>query len=181
MHPKQLEEVARTHARQLAEWGELWNTPGLESRLKISWSGRMFRSLGRCTPTKGIIRLSVHLAEADPLLLEEVICHEAAHAAVHELHRARLKPHGREWAGLMRTAGFKPRASIRVELPGAVLAARAVTRKRFLHRCPVCGASRVSPSSRPRWRCGACRKAGLGGWLEILPLPPEDGSVTRIP
>lgn len=175
MDPRQLEQVARTHARQLAAWGELWQTPGLESRLKISWSTRMFRSLGRCTPTKGIIRLSAHLAEADPVLLEEVICHEAAHAAVHEIYRARLKPHGREWADLMRAAGFKPRASIRVELPGAVLAARALTGKRFLHRCPVCGASRVSRASRPRWRCGACYKSGRGGWLEILEMPPRSG------
>ena len=69
----------------LAHWAVLWGRPGLELRVRIGWSGRMSRSLGRCMPSKGRIRLNRRLAEGSPELLTEVLCHEAAHAAAFEL------------------------------------------------------------------------------------------------
>jgi predicted SprT family Zn-dependent metalloprotease len=169
-HP-QREDLAASHGARLTAWCLLWRTPGLEHRLRISWSTRMRRSLGRCEPAAGTIRISARLAQGHAALLEEVLCHEAAHVAAHALHGRRCRSHGPEWAALMRAAGFPPRASIRVRLPGAGSGGTRAG-KRYLHRCPVCGTSRVARTAAARWRCAACARAGLDGELEITRLTP---------
>ena len=93
-------------------WAEAWGVPGLESRLSVCFSTRMSRSLGRCQPERKLIRLASWLREAPDVLLAEVLCHEVAHVAVHELHGRGCRPHGREWKALMRTAGYQARARI---------------------------------------------------------------------
>ena len=155
---------------QLTSWACQWGVPGLERRIRVSWSHRMTRSLGRCVPSTGVIRLDSRLAGGPPELLEQVLCHEAAHAAAFELHGPGIRAHGPEWKSLMRLAGHPPRASILLagRLPRRLR--RAAPRQRFLHRCPVCGAQRVASYRESRWRCARCLGRGLEGRLVIRRL-----------
>ena len=75
-------------------------------------------SLGRCLASQGEIRIAQFLLSGPPGLLEEVLCHEVAYAAAAARFGARIRPHGTEWRGLMRDAGFEPRTRIPdTELP----------------------------------------------------------------
>lgn len=94
-------------------WCTLWQVPELPGTLDIRFSGQLRTSLGRCHPVTGRIRLHDALKSGHDELLREVLCHEAAHAAVFAIHRRRLRPHGREWRALMKAAGFVPRATYR--------------------------------------------------------------------
>ena len=154
--------------QRLAEWSSQWGLAGLEARVTLQFSSRMTRSLGRCYTERGLIRLSERLLEGPPSLLEEALCHELAHAAVHELNGKRCRPHGPEWKNLMRAAGYEPR----VRFPAGTLpqpARRPKRRRRYLyiHRCPVCQAEHIARRAVRRWRCAACVEAGLDGGLEI--------------
>ena len=133
-------EPAASTAR-IAQWAVLWNVPGLESRVSVSFSPRLRRSLGRCVPVRGIVRLNPRLLRRGAELLDEVLCHELAHVAAFELHGRQARPHGREWAALMRAAGFEPRVRApwqddvdRTEKPPRRVAL-------YEHRCPVCQAT----------------------------------------
>jgi predicted SprT family Zn-dependent metalloprotease len=152
--------------RRIGAWARIWETPGLERRLAIEFSERMRVSLGRCCPD-GTLRLAAWLRTAPGPLLEEVLCHEAAHAAVSVLHGRRRRPHGAEWRALMSAAGFAPR----VQLPLAHLpiAQRARLRRApvYEHHCPVCQSFRIARRAMPRWRCRACVDAGRSGKLVI--------------
>ena len=159
----------------LAHWAVLWNLPGLEDRLAVSFSRRFRRSLGRCAPASGEIRLAAFLQGGPPELLTEALCHEAAHAAVHELHGRGPKPLGVEWRELMRAAGFEPRARVPAALLEGLAPARQRTRTGWLHRCPVCHASRVARRAVRRWRCAACVEEGLEGRFVITRLAAGDG------
>lgn len=92
----------------IASWGAEWSVPDLARRTSVAFSGRMSRSLGRCTLRTGEIRLNAALLDGPEAALLEVACHEAAHAAVFILHGAQARPHGREWKALMRRAGYEP-------------------------------------------------------------------------
>ena len=96
----------------LTEWARVWNLPALPESVRVEFSPRIRRSLGRCHSRKGIIRLNPALLSVGPdgkddheALLREVLCHEAAHVAAYLLHGA-VRPHGPEWGGLMRAAGY---------------------------------------------------------------------------
>jgi predicted SprT family Zn-dependent metalloprotease len=138
---------------------------GLERRLEVTFSGRFRRSLGRCVPAAGEIRLAAFLLAGTQAVLWEALCHEAAHAAVYELYGRGPAPHGEEWRALMRAAGFQPR----VRVPASLLPDASVRWQRaeslWEHRCPICHASRVARRRVPQWRCAACRAAGLEGEL----------------
>lgn len=97
------------YAEWLANWAAIWGVPDLPSRVRIVFSQRLRRALGRCSPRTGSIRLNPGLLDAAPEALREVVCHEAAHAAVWLLHGRSARPHGREWKDLMRRAGYEPR------------------------------------------------------------------------
>src|SRR3990172_3344348 len=99
-------------SKVISRWAERWETPGLEHRLEISFSPRLRSSLGRCAPGKREIRLAQFLIDASEALVFEALCHEAAHAAVYEIHGRCARPHGPEWRALMRAAGFEPRTRI---------------------------------------------------------------------
>ena len=164
-------------ASWLAEWARTWSIPTLAERVQLEISRRLRTSLGRCHPSTGKIRLHPALLEEPEELLREVACHEAAHVAVYLRHGNAARPHGPEWAELMRAAGFEPRARMKP----AVLSQkfRRAVRPRILyqHRCPVCSASRVARRPVRRWRCRPCRESGLKGTLEISTLPnraPEE-------
>lgn len=152
----------------IASLGTTWNTPTIVSRVEIQFSDRMRSCLGRCLPSRGIVRLNRRLLRVEPALVEEVICHEVAHVVAFERHGRRCRPHGPEWAALMRSAGFQPhvRARLGPELQLLLLAPRKV-RNVYEHRCPICRIMRVARRPVSRWRCVACATAGRTGRLTI--------------
>jgi predicted SprT family Zn-dependent metalloprotease len=160
-----------TLQRHLARYAKLWNLPGFEERITVEFSSRMRTSLGRCMPDGRTIRIAAWVRESSAELLEEVLCHEAAHAAVFAMHEGRPKPHGAEWKKLMRTAGFEPRVSLpRALLPPSQLRHLSAG-PRYEHRCPVCHAARTARRPMRGWRCTRCLDAGLSGRLVITSRP----------
>lgn len=157
-------------------WARTWGVAGLELRVRIELSRRMSRALGRCIPSQGLVRLNAHLLDGPRELLIEVLCHEVAHVAAHELAgKKRHRPHGRQWAALMRAAGFAPHVRMDVNSGphGAFL--RSLTPRsrkqrsgaRYEHRCPICQVYRMARRPVRQWRCAACVRAGLDGELVI--------------
>jgi predicted SprT family Zn-dependent metalloprotease len=118
------------HATLLAGWGTLWGVPDLAGTVTVTFSTRLKRSLGRCRPASGRITLQAALEHAEPALLAEVLCHEAAHVAAHRLSDGTAPPHGALWQDLVRAAGYEPRTRRPdAEQPGTA-AARAPAGKR---------------------------------------------------
>ena len=111
------------------------------------------------------------LSDGRPTLLEEVLCHELAHAAVHRLHGRRAKPHGPEWKALMVKAGHEPRVRV-LENDPRLPADFNRPRPRWEHRCPVCQVKQLAGRPVRQWRCLRCRKAGRSGKLEIRKVLP---------
>ena len=101
--------------RWAAEWSSIWEVPSLLDRVEIRFNPRLRRSLGRCDTTSGWVSLHPGLEHGSTALLQEVLCHELAHMAVRLTVRRRVRPHGAEWARLMRTAGYVPRARMKLE------------------------------------------------------------------
>ncbi|MDX1384071.1 MAG: SprT family zinc-dependent metalloprotease [Thermoanaerobaculia bacterium] len=167
------EPLRRLWASRAGRWSLTWGVPDLRGILELQLSRRMRSSLGFYLPESKVIRISDVLLEAPPHVLEEIVCHEAAHAAVELLHGRGVRPHGAEWKSLMRRAGYEPR----VRLPGEVLGAapQRAARRRWVweHRCPECRASRVAGRPVRRWRCAACRSRGRSGRLEITRRPRQ--------
>jgi predicted SprT family Zn-dependent metalloprotease len=161
----------------VASWSAQWGVPGLERRLALSFSPRITRSLGRFSSKGPDVRLAAWLLASSPVLREEAACHEAAHAAVLELHGRRVRPHGPQWQALMRSAGFEPRVRIPEDEVPAHLRRTASRRRsasdRILweHRCPVCQATRLARRRVSGWRCALCRAAGLSGELVVRSRP----------
>jgi predicted SprT family Zn-dependent metalloprotease len=156
------------------ELSPLWGVPDLLRSVRVELSHRMRSSLGGFYPRERLIRIADVLLEAPPHLLREVLCHEAAHAAVHVLHGDRGRSHGREWRALMRAAGLDPR--IRIPREELRLAAQRAARKRWVwrHRCPVCRADRLAGRPVRAWRCGSCLAAGRDGGLVITRLAARE-------
>ena len=157
-------------------WAHLWGVPGLTESVTVEFSRRFRSSLGQCRPIQGRIRLAAHLEQGNDDLLEEVLCHELAHVAVHRLHGRRVRPHGREWKSLVAAAGFEPRARFD---PAAGKFPPRPPRARWEHRCPVCRATRMAGRPVRNWRCGACYSAGRSGKLIITRVPSGGGSPSR--
>src|SRR5262245_42200047 len=99
--------IAAWH-RQLVSWCRLWGVPDLAVRLELIVSPRLHRSLASYRTRRGQIRISSLLLNLPEAVINEVLCHEAAHAAVTELQAHHVQPHGSEWRALVRAAGFKP-------------------------------------------------------------------------
>ena len=161
-------------SRLAARWARVWEVPGLESRVRVEWSSRLTRSLGRALPARRVVRLSGVLRRR-PALLRAVLCHELAHIAAWEQRRRSAPPergakrrvegpHGPTWASLVRAAGFDP--VLRVAL-GKSAAKRPPSNLRWIHRCPVCQFRRVAKRPVSAWRCARCVEAGLAGDLLI--------------
>jgi len=160
----------------MAAWAGIWGLPDLADTITIEFSPRIRRSLGRCDPRRGIIRLNPALRDGAKDLLLSTLCHEAAHAAAYRIHGARIRPHGREWASLMTAAGFKPRARMRTDQLPDVLRRRAEPKTLYLHRCGVCQAQRTARRPFRRWACRRCVDAGLSGRLEIVSIPAKQAT-----
>lgn len=162
-------------ARQLVRsWETLWGAPGLADRISFLETPRMRRTLGRCSPQRYIVRLAAGLGDAPAHLLEETVCHEAAHVLVFERQDRATAPHGAAWKELMRLAGFTPRTRVpALTDPGLHRPRRGRSDVIYEHHCPVCHATRPAHRPMARWRCSACVRAGLGGELRITSRHPE--------
>lgn len=157
--------------KSVVRWAQLWELPQLGKKVGLRASSKFQRSLGSYRAGRAEITLAAWLIDGPSDLLEEVLCHEAAHAAVHLLHGERVRPHGPEWRSLMTHAGMPPRVRIPVsELPISRRTALAKPRV-WEHRCPVCQATRVARTRVTRWRCRRCRDEGRVGELVIERVP----------
>ncbi len=182
-------------------WEGVWGVPGLMESVTIEFSLRFRTTLGLCRPAQGRIRLAAGLLVSEEAvdggtsLMEEVLCHELAHVAVHRLHGRQAKPHGPEWKRLVREAGFEPRLRMLVdEVDGAAQGRGPAQsaergskpgrqankpRPRWEHRCPVCHSRRMAGRPVPEWRCAECLGAGLSGKLVITKLAPSKKGPAR--
>jgi SprT protein len=146
-------------------WARRWNAVDMAEQITCQWSPRLRSSLGRAYPLRMLVRLNVLLQEPRfALLFEEVLCHEAAHIAAYHLHGLRVATHGLEWQELVRLGGFEPRRGIQID---DQLGPAISTSEVYVHRCPVCQATRNARRPQPRWRCVACQNSGLEGKLII--------------
>lgn len=181
------------HAR-LAAWATLWETPLLAKSIGLRTSTRLRRALGTYSPARSQITLASWLlddgtGESPHPLLHEVLCHEAAHAAVHlsvaeprpglrgglravlglgRGRRTRPRPHGPEWRAFMIAAGLEPRVRIPEVLMPETVRAQMASGKRWEHRCLACQAVRMARARMTRWRCRRCVEAGGSGTLGIV-------------
>jgi predicted SprT family Zn-dependent metalloprotease len=170
MLPRRVQPTTPDWPALIAPWAETWGLPGLEHRLEVQVSTRLRTTLGRCVPARGQLRIAAFLLEAPEELLHEVLCHEAAHAAAHERHGPRIRPHGREWRLLMTEAGFTARARFPAESLAALPDAARRARVLWEHRCPTCHVMQRAGRPVKEWRCTRCRSAGLPGRLRITRL-----------
>lgn len=160
--------------RQLVRpWAAKWGLPGFEQRLRISFSTRLSRSLGRCTPRTGRIVLHPVLSGASHARVAEVLCHEAAHVAAYEIFGESARPHGPEWAALVTAAGFRPRYKA-IDRNALHPKLSHPPRKLFEHLCPVCQVTWVARKRMSRWRCTYCLADGLTGELVITERTTSD-------
>ncbi len=172
---RNLDSWARPHLKQ---WARLWRCRPLAS-VECAVNARLSVSLGRCRPAARAIELNPRLLSHAWRLRREVLCHEAAHFAVRELHGLAAKPHGAEWRELsgtrrIRAQGGHPCGAAR-SCRSPELGVRfsqkcaGVRGYRYEHRCPVCQFTRMARRPVGRWRCAACVDAGLDGVLLITP------------
>jgi predicted SprT family Zn-dependent metalloprotease len=157
-------------SRHARKWAELWGLPGLEAGIRVSFSARLTRSVGRCRAQTGEIVLHPSLRRASSRHRAAVLCHEFAHVAAYQLHGRVVRAHGPEWAALVAAAGFAPKT--RSSLPRSITirrtpVARTHTQLQVVHACPVCQTTRLARRAVPAWRCAECVRAGLEGRLVI--------------
>lgn len=151
----------------ISRWAAVWGVKNLEERVSVVFSSRMVKSLGRCDLRSKTIRLNPQLKGRRGRILLEILCHEAAHIAVHEIHGARSSPHGEVWQHFVRQAGFVPRVTASLKELNLPLPAQKTKAAVYEHRCPVCQMTRTSSRPVSRWRCAACAEAGLDGRLIV--------------
>jgi SprT protein len=168
--------MASTDTRQLRElistWGKLWGLPELERTVALTFSRRLKRSLGRCRPATGRITIQARLADDDPELLTEVLCHEAAHVAAYQLSGSVDDPHGERWRELVKRAGYEPSARHATQVDSPVMTPGIIGRYTHEHRCSVCHSVRYARRAVTTWYCADCIDAGLPGKLTITRLKP---------
>jgi predicted SprT family Zn-dependent metalloprotease len=151
----------------IIHWARLWGIPHLGDEVGLRVSSRFRRSLGSYHARRIEITLAAWLIDGPANLLREVLCHEAAHAAVHYVHGDCVRPHGKEWRSFMEQAGVPGRVRIPAsELPESQQVALLKTRV-WEHRCPVCQTTWLARTRVTRWRCSRCRESGRSGELVI--------------
>jgi len=164
---------ARRVAQILRRLGALWESRTLAG-IDVLPTARLSKTLGRLVSRPWRIELGPR-ALVSSKTLQEVVTHEAAHAATRDgaEHQA---PHGPQWRALMARAGY-PKAKggrwrCHREAAGRPRTERQPKPKDapptlYDHWCPVCQSSRVGRRPVKAWRCAACVAAGLDGALEI--------------
>lgn len=123
-------------AERLSDLFALWGVPEIAVELSVEYSTRMTRSLGRAYPERCLVRIAAPLRHGPAEFLDEILCHEAAHVAVFRLHGRSARPHGPEWQGLVRLAGYEPSTRLRVPegIPGLPVHGPARRRRRRRRR-----------------------------------------------
>jgi SprT protein len=153
----------------IISWEPTWRTPGLANLTRVTFSPRLERSFGRCVPATGRVTLTTRLRRGSRERLLETLCHEVAHVAAYMLHGTAARPHGPEWAALVRAAGFDPGTHARPRHGAWKPPKRRPRAKppRFtvVHTCPVCHSRRFARRVISAWRCRPCVDAGLSGEL----------------
>jgi SprT protein len=148
----------------LRRWAREWGLTELPADIRIAYNPRLRRSLAKCSPRTGTISLNPLLTTAPPAKLAEVLCHEVAHVAAFRLYGRTVRPHGPEWAHLVRSAGYEPH--LRAP-PLDENARRRRSPRVYEHVCPICQQAWRARRSVRQWRCGDCLNAGLSGELVI--------------
>jgi predicted SprT family Zn-dependent metalloprotease len=166
-------KTVRRLKKTLDRCARLWELPrAFSSKLSVVYSPRLSRSLGRCDASTRQIRLHQALQSASEAVFVEVLVHELAHLAVLEKHGSGCRPHGKEWAFLMRAAGYEPRVQLKLaDLPDLGAKKSKPQKVIYVHRCLICHSERKARRPVPRWRCADCVAAGLDGQLEITSRP----------
>lgn len=151
----------------LLRWEKVWGVEDFARHIKVAFSPYLKRSLGRSNVTARTIHLSETCRTLQRSYLLEILCHEAAHVAVHAVYGKGPKPHGQEWQQFVRAAGFEPRATASFE--GLDTTPPGIVKGQWLyqHHCPVCQTCRTSSRPVSRWRCAECVDLGLEGYLVI--------------
>lgn len=159
-------EIPSPAKDSIGRWFVLWGLAGFEQSAVICFSSRMSRAYARCYIKQRRINLAARVKQMPLSIFEEVLCHECAHLATFELFGDKCRPHGPEWAQLVRSAGFEPRRRLVLNEDAA-----SVPKKKrpyvYVHICPVCQTQRVARRVIRAWRCANCRALGLDGLLEI--------------
>jgi predicted SprT family Zn-dependent metalloprotease len=132
------------------------------ARLQIVINPRLKSTLARWVPPEDVLEVSLAAQTRGKRLFREILCHEAAHVVVWHESGPSARPHGPEWAALMRAAGFNARATLsrcghRRKPTGTV---------RVRHLCAICHFSRLAKRRMPHWRCPECTAIGLDGRLQ---------------
>ncbi len=157
-------------AARARTWFTLWRLPALGEAVRVRFSARMFRAVGRCYPQRRLVSLAAAVAEMEEAQILAILCHEFAHIAAYEHHGRRIRPHGVEWRALVAAAGFSPSVRFHDEKSIALLRASAPRRSRYLHQCRRCSAERISARRMSHWRCGPCYELGYDGRLQIVQI-----------
>jgi predicted SprT family Zn-dependent metalloprotease len=153
--------VVKTGRAQLALLAIVWKHPRV-SELEIALNHTLRATLARWIPPRNVLEISATAKSRGGRALREIISHEAAHVVVWDRFGRTARPHGPEWAALVRAAGFEARATL--VRCGQRRAGRG-DGIRIRHFCPTCHFSRVAKRRVTRWRCPECRAIGLDGAL----------------
>ena len=154
----------RSARRLLQRWSSCWGIVGVERSITVVSDRRFKRTLGRCYPKRGVIKIHPDVSTAPHRTFAAVLCHEAAHLAVHRLFGRAVAPHGREWATLVEAAGFSPSTRLHLASPEQ---GPSSTRHTYLHVCPVCQGVWRAKRYVPNWRCPDCIANRLPGCLVV--------------
>jgi predicted SprT family Zn-dependent metalloprotease len=158
----------RGASRWLRSLAQAWRHPDV-SRLRVRLNPRLTTTLARLLVSHSVIELNPTVTRLNARSRREAICHEAAHFVVWKRHGRAARPHGPEWAALVKLAGFKPHAS-RVRC--GHLARPSEMKSAFRHTCLVCHFSKRAARRMSRWRCPECRAIGLEGRFRIERTSP---------
>ena len=148
------------YAQSLAR---VWDHPQTAG-LKIRFNTRLKATLARWVASGDVIELNPSAANRSAKERREIICHEAAHRAVHNLYGRSARPHGPEWRALVEAAGFEARTTL---FRCGELRRRASSALVYRHVCPVCHFSKRAKRRIARWRCPECHAIGLEGKLHV--------------
>jgi predicted SprT family Zn-dependent metalloprotease len=124
--------------------------------------------LGRADVGQRRVTLASHL-NGTGALLEEVLCHELAHIVAFDLVGKAERVHGPTWQRLVCMAGFAPSRRLQCSSP-QMIGLHQKRSKRYMHRCQVCGFTRIAGRRMSAWRCADCVSVGLDGRLDVVEL-----------
>lgn len=152
------------------EWFSVWGSPQIHEQVRVRFSRRMYRSVGRCYPERKLVSLSETTREMCDTQVTQILGHELAHIAAHELFGHGIKPHGEEWRALVERIGYSPSVTFQANLPLGLMPNQVQRHPRYVHRCDICFETRVARRPMLRWHCAACVDNGLAGELRITRL-----------